>query len=440
MLFFLAGMNTSSALMNNNSSFLFKISIAWYFFLMGTVLGNWAAIIPVVKDMHNINNGELGGIMVGVVFGAICVIPVVTKLIDKFGSKITVHIGGILLVLLFPIIGIPGNIGILITGMVMLGFSVGFLDISINGQAVLYEKYTSHPHLGLFTSIFAIGNMIGALSGGAMIGPLDLTVFYQCLILSGILLVPTLIFPLFLFPYSQEIEITKNTPISGADIHQQKDSSTTPLLNSSLEDGSTDDPKTLDVEENSQYPNLLYIVSALSFAAYFGEGSVGDWSAIYLSNHDASNFESSFGVAIFQLFLALGRFYSDYLVVSIGRVKLLKLSGLFASLGLVIVSISPIFLPSFNVFLGVSIFGFALSGVGLSVVYPTCISIAGSCIEGMPPADSIAFVSSIGYIGVMVGPPVLGGLSLLISLRYSFLVDAVLLASMTLLAFFLQTK
>lgn len=418
--------------------FVTKLAIGWYFFLMGTVLGDWAVIIPRIEEIHNINNGELGGIMVGVVLGAICVIPVVTKLIEKYGSAITVRIGSIILVLFFPIIGFHGNLGILIAGMVMLGFSVGFLDISINGQAVLFEKSTGHPHLGLFTSIFAVGNLVGALTGGAMIGPLNLSLLVQCMILSGALLIPSIIFSFFLFPFAEEIEITENTPTSGANLvgnspledetnHESPKDLTTPLISGN------------ESETAPRFSRMLLVVSALSFASYFGEGSVSDWSAIYLSNHQASNFQASFGVAIFQFFLAIGRFYSDYLVVSIGRIALLKLSGIMASLGLVIVSLSPLALPSFNLFLGICIFGFAISGMGLSVVYPTCISIAGSCIKGMAPSDSIAFVSSIGYIGVMVGPPILGGLSLLISLRFSFLIDALLLASMTALAFFLES-
>jgi MFS family permease len=415
-----------------------KIAIGWYFFVMGTVLGDWASIIPRIKEIHNINNGELGGIMVGVVLGAICVIPIVTKLIEKYGSALTVRLGSVILVLLFPIIGISGNIGILIAGMVMLGFSVGFLDISINGQAVLFEKSTGHPHLGLFTSIFAVGNLVGALAGGAMIGPLELSLLVQCVIISGALLIPSMIFSFFLFSFVEEVEITKNTPTISTNL----------LNNPALEEESEllGSPKDLtllreneSVNSSPQFSRMLFVVSALSFASYFGEGSVSDWSAIYLSNHQASNFQASFGVAIFQFFLAVGRLYSDYLVVSIGRIALLKLSGILACIGLVIVSLAPLALPSFNLFLVICISGFAISGIGLSVVYPTCVSIAGSCIKGMAPADSIAFVSSIGYIGVMVGPPILGGMSLLISLRYSFLIDAFLLASMTAMTFYLES-
>jgi MFS family permease len=417
-----------------------KFAIGWHFFLMGTIFGNWAAIIPTVQEMHHLNNGELGGIMVGVVFGAICAIPIVTKCIEKYGSAITVRLGGIFLVLFYPIIGIPGNLGYLITGMVTLGFSIGFLDISINGQAVLYEKATNHPHLGLFTSIFAIGNLMGALLGGAMTGPLNASVLVQCGILCGTLFFPSIILSFNLFPYAVEVEITDQTPTRATDHHNQNqdkaENLTTPLIQP-LIDVESDAP--VESEPSPKYPRMMFVIAALSFAAYFGEGSVGDWSAIYLSNHEASNFQSSFGVAIFQLFLAIGRFYSDYLVVSIGRIALLKLSGLVSCLGLIIVSMAPLALTiSYNLFFIICVSGFALAGIGLSVVYPTCISIAGSCIKGMAPADSIAFVSSVGYIGVMVGPPFLGGLSLLISLRYAFLVDAMILASMTALAFLVE--
>ena len=430
-----------------NEEGLKKLSILWYFFFMGCFFGNWAAIIPEVQEMHHLNNGELGGILACVVVGAITGITLVTQLVPKYGSAFTLRLGSILAITTFPILGIPSNIFVLIIGAMMLGLSIGFLDISVNGQAVLYEKVTSTHCLGLFTSIFAVGNIIGALLGGTMIGPIELSVFQQCLGLCGLLFVPNIFFSIKLFSYENELQIMRDFPSRGSEATDAMTTATTtatlsePILPSisdyteSLDSTNTNIPPT-----KKKFSRTLIIISSLCFLAYFGEGSVGDWSAIYLDNHGASQLESSFGIAIFQLFVAIGRFYSDYLVVKIGRINLLKLSGIISASGLIIVSFAPLFLPSVNLFLIFCILGFALCGMGLSVVYPTSISIAGNCIRGMPSSDAIAFVSSVGYIGVMIGPPILGCLSLLISLRYSYLTDAVLLATMTIMAFFLKVR
>jgi MFS family permease len=441
--------------------FCVVMSIGWYFFFMGTILGNWAAIIPKVQDMHNLNNGELGGLMCGVVFGAMLVIPIVTTLIEKYGSARTTPLGGIIFVVTYPVIGIPGNIGFLICGLILLGFSAGFQDISMNGQAVLHEKSTKKACLGLFTSLFAVGTIFGALSGGAMLGPFNLSVLKQSMIISLVTLPPTIIASCFLYSFDDEKLITKSSPVVHIDHARNTatsdglidDDQAKPLLTDDMDESSptitslSKDAHSRSIEEGTDNDDLvtepvdstmLTITCVLCFIAYFGEGSVGDWSAIFLTSHGASPFQSTFGIAAFQLFVAFGRFYSDYLVMSIGRRTLLRLSGVCSASGLLLVSISPLF-SQLNLFLITVVAGFALCGAGMAVVYPTVISIAGSCIRGMKPSEAIAYVSSVGYIGVMVGPPVIGGLSLLVGLQISFVMDAALLCGMSVIANFLPT-
>ena len=103
------------------------------------------------------------------------------------------------------------------------------------------------------------------------------------------------------------------------------------------------------------------------------------------------------GFVGFQVFVAVGRYYSDYLVLEMGRRNLLLLAGLVASVGLALVVASPS-LGAGEVRLPVAVLGFSICGAGLSVVSPLTISLAGSEISSseMDSSQAIGYVSSIG--------------------------------------------
>ena len=429
-----------------------KYSIAWYFFLVGAVLGNWAALIPAVQRNHDINNAVLGGIMGGVVLGAILVIPIVTYCVQIYGSRVSTRIGCFLLIVLFPLLGYNGSLPLLVTGMVLYGFCVGFQDISMNGQAILHEKALKKPSMGFYTAMFAVGALSGALSGGLLLGPLGRSTFETTYIFSLVMAIPSVLFSFSLYSLQEEQFITESAPIlNGVDDrghqHATLNEEEAPLvatisdsenfLVSHPENGNSSEAVDMKMATTGVDRRTLFITASLCFVAYFGEGAVSDWSAIYLTDHGASPLYSTFGMVLFQLFLAIGRYYSDTVVVHLGKRRLLRISGLVTALGLTIVSVAS-FCSNFHVFLWISICGFSLCGTGLAVVYPTVISIAGSNIRGMPPATAIAYVSSVGYLGVMIGPPSLGGLSFLMGMRITFGVVAAMMLTLSILPHFLK--
>jgi putative Ca2+/H+ antiporter (TMEM165/GDT1 family) len=128
-----------------------------------------------------------------------------------------------------------------------------------------------------------------------------------------------------------------------------------------------------DKESNSSVDNFIsdkYIllkVSILYFIAYFGEGSVGDWSGIYLSSYGASPLVCVGGFVGFQLFVAIGRYYSDHLVKKIGRRKLLFFSGIISAVGLGVVVAGPYITSSDNYVIGIAIAGFTVFGIGMCI-------------------------------------------------------------------------
>jgi MFS family permease len=141
-------------------------------------------------------------------------------------------------------------------------------------------------------------------------------------------------------------------------------------------------------------------VAFIGFCVLLSEGAIADWSAIYIRDTlGGSAFLGGFGFAGFSLTMALGRFYGDIITPKLGAGKIFRWGGLIAAiaLGLLLFIGNP----------GAAILGFTLAGLGLSCGIPIVFSTAAS-IPGVSPGGGIASVSSMGYIGFMVGPPAIG--------------------------------
>jgi MFS family permease len=458
-----------------------KISICWYFFTEGCILGNWAGLLPTAKIEQDLSNQVLGAVLVAAIIGAMSALPVVSSVTKRWGSGFSLLWGAILSIFVFPIVGVKHNLPVFVIGVFMMGFGLGWADIAMNTQAVLCEKMTRLPTLGLFHSVYALGGLFGALLSGFLVQR-GLTVFGEVLSVVAVLFVPQILFSCWLYTQQEErlysqssvqflspfqhgyekvaVHTHENALIGLPTSDTEPDevlslseglldrlskgssvrSSVPSSVPSSIDDHSSPqrDWQSFNNEEHSadqiDYFTLMCI-SALCFLGYFGYGSVGDWSAIYLSeDFDANALESTFGFVGFSLFVALGTYSSDSFVTRFGRRRLLQCSGIVTALGLA-VAVAAGNIANHNLALGCAILGFSICGMGVSVVSPSVISLAGNSVSGMDPTDAIAFVSSIGYVGIMVGPPLLGGISALLrGLRWSFVVDAVLMLNITVLA------
>jgi MFS family permease len=195
----------------------------------------------------------------------------------------------------------------------------------------------------------------------------------------------------------------------------------------------------------SSYIKLIPLaqIACLALLACFGEGAVNDWSVIYYTDSlNSSPLVSTVGFAGFELSIACGRYGSDYLVGLLGRQRLMMCSGLVACLGMCVVVLAPslIDVHQHQVALEVvTTIGFSICGFGLSSLAPSAISLAGSAAitgaAGTTAAESIASVTSVSYLGIMLSPPFLGGMSVVLhSLRWSFAIAAGMIAPIALVA------
>lgn len=165
-------------------------------------------------------------------------------------------------------------------------------------------------------------------------------------------------------------------------------------------------------------PRILWPLGAVAFCSSVGEGSMGDWSAVYLKDVvETSAGVAAFGYAAFSLTMTAGRLLGDRLATRFGPAALVQVGGVLAALGL----LAAIVLPHPVMVL----LGFAAVGAGLSIIVPLVFSAAGN-VPDLPSGAGIAGVATIGYAGFLAGPPAIGLIADVSSLRVSMLLVALL--------------
>lgn len=134
------------------------------------------------------------------------------------------------------------------------------------------------------------------------------------------------------------------------------------------------------------------------------------WSVIYYERyiHIPSSLRSM-GFFTFMVCMAFGRFSCDYIRKKFGRRKIIRVSGLFASIGVCLLILAPSFQQgTFEILL--SELGVILTGTGLATIVPTVFSSAGH-LPNTHAGSSIATVAAFTYCGSIVAPPLVGGIS-----------------------------
>jgi MFS family permease len=160
--------------------------------------------------------------------------------------------------------------------------------------------------------------------------------------------------------------------------------------------------------------HILFQLGVIAFCSMASEGAMFDWSGIYFK--DVVKAPASLvilGYTSFMVMMATGRFLADYVISEIGRKRLLQICGMMISAGLFTAVIFPNLITA--------TIAFMIVGLGVSGNIPTVYSAAGRH-PSIPPGMALATVGSVGFLGFLMGPPLIGYISQALSLRYSFAV------------------
>lgn len=160
------------------------------------------------------------------------------------------------------------------------------------------------------------------------------------------------------------------------------------------------------------------------------EGTMTDWSSEYMKHIVLAPIELiGYGLTAYMFTMASGRFISDFAVRKYGEHKTLSVCGLLIFIGLGLAVLQP------NVY--TTIFSFMIVGFGVSAVVPMVYHLAGTS-STMPPQQALTLVTSIGFIGFFLGPPVIGFIAQHTSLKTAFSIIAFFGLSITFLNRFLK--
>jgi len=366
-----------------------RLAVALVYFSMGLCFSSWASRIPDIKTALNLNDALFGTILFALPVGQFLMMPFSGKLVTRFGShKVLLYALPIYTICL-------SNVGLVHAGwqlaiaLFLFGLSGNMCNISINTQGVAAERLYARPIMASFHGGWSLAGFTGALIGLAMIN-LKVPVYWHFVTI--IVIVWTTVW--INYPF-----LVRTNPIATSNEPRKK------FFNKP--DG------------------ILLQLGIIGFCSMASEGAMFDWSGIYFK--DVVNAPPSLvvlGYTSFMIMMATGRFVADYLISRIGRKRLLQICGVMISTGL----FTAVFFP----YLISCTIAFMLVGLGVSSIVPTVYSAAGRHSK-VSPGIALATVSSVSFLGFLMGPPLIGYISAAAGLRYSFAVIGVFGIGITLM-------
>lgn len=346
---------------------------SWVFASLNILFGTWAIYIPQVKEGLAIDNSQLGFAIFFLSLGVFTVFPFASGWINSIGvGKATFY--GVLLscaAAMLPLLA--PSYYTLMGALFLFGASNGFTDIAMNTLVTEVEKKDQVKFMSASHGFFSLGGVLAGI-GSFLIGPIGNPVLHMGLAVALVLAV-NLVF------YKKYVGVTAELLASeGFSLKLFK-----PLL----------------------------LLGLISFLAMGSEGAIVDWSGLYLKEISIAP-EALWGAGFlgFQVTMTLGRFLGDGVSEQLGSVKMIMVGTVFALVGYGLVL-------SENTYLAIA--GFALSGLGFSVMIPEVFRIGGN-VKGVDSSKGIAFIAGTGYAGFLCAPPILGFLAETSSLKTSFVV------------------
>lgn len=363
------------------------IAVCAMFALNGALFGIWASRIPAFVARFSLSDGALGLLLLALAGGAILAFPVAGALSDRMGAARVTRIIAVLYVLAMVLLAMSPTLGFLAVSLVLFGMCHGGMDVAMNSWAAEVERAHGRPVMSIFHALFSLGAGLGALSGFLAVRA-DIAVLPHFTVMAVALGAISLW--LAAVPWQSEIR-----PAAGGPIF---------VL-----------PK-----------GVLALVGLIAFSASLGEGAMADWSAVFLiSEIGVSEARGALGYAVFSVTMVATRLSGGLIVGRLGPVATGRLSGVLALTGALVAVFATALTPA--------LLGFALLGIGYASIMPLAFSRAAA-ETGIGAGRALASVATLGYGGMLLGPPLIGGIAQLTSLRVAFLLLAVLALAMIALA------
>ena len=364
-----------------------RLGVILSFLSHGFISSSFFARIPDYKARLELSNSVLGLCLLASSAGVLAALGPVGRLAAQRGSSAVLTKSSYLLVFVAPFVGISYNAISFAAILFLFGVAIAAQDVAMNTHGVTLEQKSGARYMGRFHAFWSVGALLGAITGGVF-AQLEVSEFTHALIVSAAVLA---------------LVISNNRRYLPGDEDKH-------IYEESV--------------KRKKTPRLIYIMGLLGLAGSIGEGSAADWGGVLArETFGASQFVGTLPYIAYSFTMVVGRFYGDQLATKFGARRILKVGGLLGGAGL---AGGLIVGGTTGVIVGWFLFGLALSTV-IPLLFSAAGSMANKRFQGtISPAEAVAKISGISYFGFVVGPPLMGFLADVLTLRWAMLVPAVL--------------
>ncbi|MGJ5749685.1 fucose permease [Streptomyces puniciscabiei] len=346
-----------------------RVALTAFFALDGFVFAGWVVRIPAIKQQTNASAGALGLALLGVSAGAVITMTLTGRLCRRYGSHPVTVVCAVLLSLSVSLPPLTHSAPALGAVLLLFGAAYGGINVAFNSAAVDLVAALRRPIMPSFHAAFSLGGMIGAGLGGLVAGALSPTRHLLGLSLIGLLV----------------------TAVAGRALLRQEP----PAL---AERNPSSPPEThRAAARRTGGRGLVVVFGLIALCTAYGEGAMADWGALHLQQDlAASSGVAAAGYACFALAMTVGRATGTTLLERLGRARTVIAGGTVAAVGMLLGSLAP------SVWAALT--GFAITGLGLANLFPVAVERAGA----LTGPSGVAVASTLGYGGMLLGPPAIG--------------------------------
>ena len=368
-----------------------RIALTVFFALDGFLFAGWVVRIPAIKQQTGSSTSDLGLALLGVSAGAVVTMTLTGRLCRRFGSHPVTVASAVLLSLSMALPPLTHSASALGLVLLVFGAAYGGINVAMNSAAVDLVGALRRPVMPSFHAAFSLGGMLGAGLGGLVAGGLSPTA--HLLALTGIgLLVTTVAGPVLLRHHVPAAR-TGDAPAA---------------------------PRRLE----GRARRLVLLFGVIALCTAYGEGAMADWSALHLEQDlHAHPGLAAAGYSLFALTMTAGRLSGTVLLERLGQTRTLVLGGATAAAGMLLGALAP------SVWAALA--GFAVAGLGLANIFPVAVGRAGE----LAGPGGVAAASTLGYGGMLLGPPAIGFLAEWFSLPVALTTVAALAAGAAVIAY-----
>lgn len=357
-----------------------RLATAAFFFISGFGYSSWASRIPFIQQQLHLNEAQLGAVLFAMPIGLMLTMPFTSYLLGRVNSRKIVLLGALSFNLVLSLPGFATHTWQIVLILFCFGSTRNMFNLSINAQSVGVQKLYSHSIITTFHGIWSMAGFAGAAFGYLMV-KFNIGTAYHLTSVSAVLLFLVIYFYKDTLNQEPLAQQTKKPVFSLPDKHLMK-------------------------------------FAIICFGCMSCENTMYDWTAIYFEKAvHATKSGATAAFVIYMVCMTIGRFTGDKLVTRFGIKALLRWSGWLIFGGLSLAVVLPYAIPAAA--------GFAMVGFGVSCIVPLVFSMAGKS-KTMSSGQALASISTIGYLGFLMVPPLVGFVAQAANLRWSFGIIALL--------------